>query len=126
MELETSSRLWSCAVIKPFAWSASLLLPGEVNSFAVVYAAGKFKLSGGADHTTNPPPFSSGIETGDGGENYKQLIQQIQCKWNTGLAHSICTDAENIPTHHKHHCFKSSIIQKTEGGQIYLNFMTVL
>ena len=63
MELETSSWLWSPAVIKPFEWSASLLLSGEVNPFAVVSVTGKFLWGGGADPTPNSP-FSSVVGTG--------------------------------------------------------------
>ena len=65
--METSSRLWSTAVIKPMEWSASLLLPGEDDSFAVVSVAGTFLWSGGAEPSPNYPPFSSGHGTGYGG-----------------------------------------------------------
>ena len=40
IELGTSSRLWSPAIIKPLAWSASLL-PGKVNPFAVISTLGR-------------------------------------------------------------------------------------
>ena len=39
------------------------------------------------------------------------------------------THIDHIDTHitwHRHHCFKSGNIPKTKGGQIYLNFVTVL
>ena len=75
------SRLWSHVVIEPFAWSASLLLPGEVNSFAVVSAVGKFYGSGGAGSTYNPPPLSSGLGTGHAGVINVHIAVQIQlCK----------------------------------------------
>ena len=61
------------AVIKPFAWFVSLL-PGEVNSFAVISVAGKFLWGGVASPTPSPPPFPSGLGTGHGGVAKKRTL----------------------------------------------------
>ena len=42
IELETSSQPLSPAVMNPYTWSASLLLPGEVDLFAVVSVVASF------------------------------------------------------------------------------------
>ena len=52
--------------MKPFAWSASLL-PGEVNLFAVASVHGKFLWGVGAGSMPIPPPFPSGLGTGQCG-----------------------------------------------------------